>query len=261
MFAVGILHKKLTHQYLCHVLFGVLAFCSAFMVLGCSKRFNDLPAFSPIPMRDYANHSVGRFKSTYIVDQIDSYYRGVEPGPIGVTTLVNIDDLYTSSTFGRMFSEQIMSELAMRGYEVIELRHSDAVQFLAAGGEFALSRQSEAVRDMRELGGVIVGTYVVSPVRLYVNVRLLDPTTSRILSAGSVEMEKTHELSQLLRRGGSISTLERIPVKRLGFTDQPLFGSAGLRRSYEMEELVGHSMEGRAPLLPLKEEKTKMKKK
>jgi FlgO protein len=224
MFVVSSRHQKRYVQHLCHVV-GVLLSLAVLPIAytGCSKRYNELPAFSAIPMRDYANHSVGRFKSTYIVDQIDSYYRGVEPGPIGVTTLVNIDDLYTSSTFGRMYSEQIMSELAMRGYDVIELRHSDAVQFMSSGGEFALSRQTEAVRDMRELGGIVVGTYVVSPVR--------------ILSAGSVEMKKTGEIARLLKRGGTSATLERVPVRHLGINSSPLFGGMQNRFGYDVEEI------------------------
>jgi len=115
-----------------------------------------------------------------------------------------------------------MSELAMRGYDVIELRHSDALQFLKSDGEFALSRDVNSIRRERELGGVVVGTYMASPVRVYVNVRLIDPSSSIILSAGSVEMAKTDELARLLRGGAFPSTLERIPVKHLGLSTYPV---------------------------------------
>lgn len=204
---------------------------------GCSKRYSDLPSFSPVPFRDYPNQSVGRFKTSYLVDQIDSYYRGTNPGPIGVTTFVNVDDLYTTSTFGRMLAEQLMSELAMRGYDVIELRHSDALQFMASAGEFALSRDLAVVRKERDMGGVVVGTYVVSPVRVYINSRLLDPSTSMVLSAGSVEMSKTDEIARLLRGGSVPSTLERIPVRHLGLASFPMIISPNyLSRMYDMEE-------------------------
>lgn len=183
---------------------------------GCSKRYNDMPVFSPFPLRDYPNYSVGRFKTSYLADQIDAFYHGTDPGPLGVTSLVNIDDLYSTSTFGRMYSEQIMSELAMRGYQVVELRHSDALHFLASEGEFALSRDLGTVRRSRQLGGIIVGTYVVSPVRIYVNMRLVDPATSSVLSAGSVEMEKTQELARLVKSKSQAPNLERIPVRHLG---------------------------------------------
>lgn len=203
----------------------------------CSKRYDDLPVFSPIPMKDYANHSVGRFKTSYMAEQIDGYYRGTNPGPIGVTTFVNVDDLYNTSTFGRMYGEQLMSELAMRGYDVIELRHSDALQFMNNTGEFALSRDSGMVRRSQELGGIVVGTYVVSPVRVYINARLVDPSSSLVLSAASVEMSKSDEIARMLRGGSFPGTLERIPVKHLGLSTFPAAMFPGTNtRAYELEE-------------------------
>jgi TolB-like protein len=212
----------------------------AFLALcGCSKRYDDMPAYWPVAMGDYDNESVGRFKTSYLASQIDNYYRGTNPGPIGVTTFVNVDDLYSTSTFGRMLAEQLMSELAMSGYDVIELRHADALQLMDARGEFALSRDPTFVRTSRELGGVVVGTYVVSPVRVYLNARLIDPATSRVLSAGSVEMSKTKEISKMLRGGTFGAALERIPVRHIGFSTYPMTIAQPSRRVYDLSEMEG----------------------
>ncbi len=202
--------------------------------VACSPRYHDMPEYWPVPMKEYDNYGPGRFKTALLAAQIDRYYRSSAPGPIGVTTFVNIDDLYASSTFGRMVGEQLMSELAMKGFDVVELRHADALQFLDTSGEFALSRDVRTVRGHRNLAAVVVGTYVVSPERVYVNARLIEPSTSLVLSAGSVEMSKTRELSKLLRGGSMPGSLERIPVKHLGYADQnPL---DAIRRSWMMEE-------------------------
>jgi len=208
-------------QVLCQGL--LMGFCTALLlsISGCSKRYDDVPAYLPVKLGSWENESVGRFKTSFLAEQIDQYYRGANPGPIAIATFVNLDDLNHSSSFGRMLSEQVMSELAMRGFDVIELRQSDALQFLETSGELALSRDIGSVRHERELAGVVVGTYVVSPVRVYVNARLLDPATSRILSASSVEMSKTDEITRLLRSGGIAPSLERIPVKHFGFNTYP----------------------------------------
>lgn len=203
----------------------------------CSRRYDDLPAYWPFAFKDYPNRSVGRFKTAYLVDQIDNYYRGTAPGPIGVTTFVNVDDLYTTSTFGRMVAEQVMSELTMKGYDVVELRHSDALQFLNPAGEFALSRDIASVRRQRDLGGVVVGTYTVSPVRVYLNARLLDPSSSMVLSAGSVEMSKSYEITRMLRGGAVPATMERIPVRHLGLSTYPMNGMPEyVSRAYDNED-------------------------
>ncbi len=210
---------------------GVLA---GLFIAGCSPRYHDMPEYWPIPTKEYDNYGPGRFKTALLAAQIDKYYRSSAPGPIGVTTFVNIDDLYASSTFGRMVGEQLMSELAMKGFDVVELRHADALQFLDTSGEFALSRDVRAVRGHRNLAAVVVGTYVVSPERVYVNARLIEPSTSLVLSAGSVEMSKTRELAKLLRGGSMPGSLERIPVKHLGYANSnPL---DAMRRSWMMEE-------------------------
>ncbi len=229
----GLMSK--TIQSLCQA-GALLGVACAVALSGCSGRYSDVPAFWPFPTSDSKNYGPGRFKTSLLADQIDGYYRGAAPGPIGVTTFVNIDDLYTSSTFGRMVGEQLMSELAMKGFDVIELRHSDALQFLDSSGEFALSRDVRAVRPQRSLAAVVVGTYVVSPERVYVNARLVQPSTSLVLSAGSVEMSKTAELTKLLRTGSTSGSLERIPVKPLGYADRMPEGMDSLRKRWIQEE-------------------------
>jgi len=212
---------------------------AALFVAGCSGRYDDMPASWSIPSGEYDKASIGRFKTGYLVDQIDNYYKGVSPGPIGVTTLVNLDDLYETSSFGRIYSEHLMSELVMRGYDVVELRHADALRFLSAGGEFGLSRELGAVRASQQLGTVLVGTYEVSPERVYINARLINPSTSMILSAGSVEMSKTKEIAKLLRGGGIPVAMERIPVKHLTNGAIPLMAVPTQGKLYDWEETSG----------------------
>ena len=181
-------------------------------LIGCSKRYHSLPAFSPISLTDYPNKSVGRFKTSYLADQVDEYYRGVDPGPIGVTTFVDLDDMESTSSFGRVCSEQFLSELAMKGYEVVELRKGEALEFVQDKGEFMLSRSPALVKRTHSLGAILVGTYTSSEDRVYLNVRLIDPRSAMVLSAGSAEMELTDEITRMLRRGKGGAQLERIPV-------------------------------------------------
>lgn len=198
-----------------------IALLVALLITGCSKRYQDLPAFSAIPFRDAENQSVGRFKTSYLADQIHAYFRGNASGPIAVTTFVDIDNLYQSSTFGRILAEQLMSELSMRGYNVIELRQAEAMQIMFDQGEFGLSRDTHTLKKNQEISAMIVGTYAVSPVRVYLNARVIDPASSLITSVGSVEMGKTTEIARLLRTNAFPQTLERIPVKHMGYTVGP----------------------------------------
>ncbi len=207
---------------LCQMLsFAVLVFCLLAMS-GCNYRYQNPPSYMPISLGNAKNYGPGTFKTSFIVDQIDYYYRGASSGPIGVTTIANLNDLHKTSTFGRVFAEQLISELVMRGYEVVELRHTDALQFIGNSGEFALSRDLGSVKNNRQLAAVLAGTYVDSPQTVYVNVRLIDPSSSMILSTGSVEIGKSFEMAKLLRGGSASMNLERIPVKHLAQQQLPL---------------------------------------
>lgn len=200
------------------------ALASLLMIVGaasCSKRYQDLPVFSAFPIRDVENNSVGRFKTSYLADQIHAYFRGNVNGPIAVTTFVDIDNLYESSTFGRLLAEQMMSELTMRGYNVIELRQAEAMQIMFDRGEFGLSRDIATLKKHQDISALVVGTYTSSPERIYLNCRLIDPSTSLVASVGSVEMRRTPEISKLLRTNTFPPTLERIPVRHLGYGRSP----------------------------------------
>jgi len=208
---------------------------------GCSKRYDNLSAYLPFNMGE------GSFKTGYLADQIDKDFRSIHPGPMAVTTFVNVDDLYSTTTFGRILSEQLMSELAMKGFEVIELRHPDALQLMDAGGEFALSRDVSVLRRKQELGAIVVGTYAVSPTRVYLNVRLIDPGSSMVLSAASAEMSKTDEIAKLLQAGSKTTNsqtnstsgaMERIPVKRFEPSTYPASMSSSAESAANLPDEV-----------------------
>lgn len=221
------------------------------MVLGCisacSKRYSDLPAFSSIiPLYDAKNASVGRFKTSYLAEQIHAYYRGKVNAPLVVATFVDIDNLEDSSTFGRILSEQLISELSMKGYNVMELRHSPTINVLVKEGEFALSREIKRIHKDRNVAGVVVGTYVSSNERVYVNARLLDPKSSLVVSAGSVEMEATSEIKRLIRRSTLPQVLERLPVTQLG--DKCCSGAPVQKEATKFPKMTGDLMMQHPPL-------------
>jgi TolB-like protein len=186
----------------------VITLCS------CSKRYNSYPVYFPFSIGESENHGVGRFKTLYLADQIDSYYQGTDPGPVGITTFVDLNNLDTSSSFGRIYSEQMVTELSMRGYEIKELRVGKSLRFVNNAGEFSLTRDILNSQASHSLSGIIVGTYSASPDRVYVNARLIDPKSSLVLSAASIEIDRDSEIDKLLRSGGNSSkTLERLPVE------------------------------------------------
>lgn len=120
--------------------------------------------------------------------------------PLIVTTLVNIDQLEQSSTFGRLISEQISSRLAQMGYGVVELKVRNGVYMKRNEGEFMLTREIKEVASAHRAQAVIVGTYAESSTLIYVSLKVVDPGRSMILAAYDYALPMDKQVRSLLRK-------------------------------------------------------------
>ena len=78
-------------------------------------------------------------KSVEIVADELTHGMGITGDKIVFTSLVDLNDFKESSNFGRLFSESLMTQMALRNYNVIEYR-GDAVVSKINKGEFRLNR-------------------------------------------------------------------------------------------------------------------------
>jgi TolB-like protein len=109
--------------------------------------------------------------------------------PILVGTLNHVDKLERSSTFGRIVAEQVSSRFAQRGFAVSELKMRQSVnikQGLAdpnESGEFLLSRDISAIGGEHKAAAVVTGTYAVAGNDIFVNLKMIDVATGKLISA------------------------------------------------------------------------------
>lgn len=107
-----------------------------------------------------------------------------------VTSLVNIDNIQESSTYGRMSSEIIASRMAQKGYYVKEVKLTQSKIFVRQReGEFALSRQLKEIANKHNIDGMVVGTYAVGRQNVQVSMRLVLTEDNRIACAHSYALE------------------------------------------------------------------------
>jgi hypothetical protein len=134
--------------------------------------------------RGYESAEESRFigASYKAVDRIASGSAVAKGQPIVVATLVDIDDLERSSSFGRIVSEQIASRLAMLGYTPIELKLRGNVYVRAPQGELALSREVARVAREHRAPVVVVGTYAHAGHQIFVSLKAVAVDENRILS-------------------------------------------------------------------------------
>ncbi len=119
--------------------------------------------------------------------------------PILIASFVDINDLDTSSTFGRLTAEQIASRLVQGGFQVIEMKlRSDSVWVQEQSGEFLLSRELSEVKSQWKASAVVVGTYAVAQDEVFISAKLVDVRDNSILSAYDYSLPIGWNIRQLL---------------------------------------------------------------
>lgn len=106
--------------------------------------------------------------------------------PIIVTTIVSVDDLKQSTTFGRLVSELIANRLEQRGYLVRDVRYMGALELRPETGERVLSREASKVSRSINAQAVVAGTYAIGGWKIYLNLRLLKADNAELLSSVDV---------------------------------------------------------------------------
>jgi TolB-like protein len=122
--------------------------------------------------------------------------------PILVTTIVNIDDLEKSSTFGRVASENIASRFSQAGYSVIEMKFSNNIYMKRNEGELVLTREITDVARNQNAQAVVLGTYGTSGVSVFVTVKLVKPDGNIVSAAYDYVLPVDSEIRSLIRSAG-----------------------------------------------------------
>jgi TolB-like protein len=121
--------------------------------------------------------------------------------PILFTSFVDLDDLNTSSTFGRLLGEQVASRMSQLGYRVVELKLRQGSMVVSQeAGEMILSRDLRDVRTSHDTQAVLVGTYVVTDNAVIVSAKLLSTLDGAILATRDATLRKTREIQELVTR-------------------------------------------------------------
>ena len=134
--------------------------------------------------------------------------------PILVGTITDIDMLETSSTLGRMISEQITARLTQQGYNVTELKMrtslniKDGRKNASESGEYMLSRDVDSIRAEQKAAIAITGTYAVAGQDVLVNLKLLDVATGKILGATDYTIRKDSNVARLISNNRAVHSGE-----------------------------------------------------
>jgi len=102
-----------------------------------------------------------------------------------VTTFTKIDNLNETSKLGKILTQNTISSLVNQNLQVVELhlRKNNIIK-MNRNGTFILSNDTKKVIDNRKANAILVGNYsIISNKEVYVNIKLINPTTGIIISS------------------------------------------------------------------------------
>lgn len=124
----------------------------------------------------------------------------LRPGAnIIAASFASIDDLTQSSSFGRVASQQLVSQLTAAGYSVKEMLLRNNVYISPSEGEFLLSRAVSDISAQHDAQVVLVGTYAVGDANVFVTARLIRTADNVIVASHDYAIPYTRDMRILLR--------------------------------------------------------------
>jgi TolB-like protein len=127
-----------------------------------------------------------------------------------VTTFVDLDKFASSNSVSRLMTEQLVHELQLKQWNIIDLRLSKTIA-ISDGGEFSLSRDARKLRSPQEVSGVVSGTFSVVGEDIFINVRVLDYTSGAILSSAQTHFDISSVAGHMLDRRTNLTRVNIVP--------------------------------------------------
>jgi len=133
-----------------------------------------------------------------------------DPGEktVAVTSFVDLNNLDSSSSFGRFVAERLSMEMHDLGFNIRELRQRKSIKFKRQEGEFGLTRQSTDLMRKFQVDAVLAGTYLIVGAEVVVNARLIDVDSSRVISVGHMVVNLKQIRGMLPRNSRAIPVVK-----------------------------------------------------
>lgn len=125
-----------------------------------------------------------------------------------MTTVVDIDNLYQTSRFGRTLAEALSTRLFKHGFGIIEIRKSTGLLMKNNAGELILSRDASLVAQENQAEAIITGTYSLTPNSVIVNIKIIDAGSQEVLSVAGSEIQRSHNINVLLAGSAGMADAE-----------------------------------------------------
>ena len=123
-----------------------------------------------------------------------------------IANFVSLHDLSETSSFGQLASANLMHELQIRNWNIMDPLFTRDL-YIGPTGEFALSRDPKRLPASLPSLEIITGTYQITSDSIILNVRVIDAHTSVVISTAQVIFPKNQVINALVSRPAAMPIL------------------------------------------------------
>lgn len=112
-------------------------------------------------------------------------FKDVQNSAIAITSFVSLDDLTSTSRLSTIIPENLIHEMQVRGYKVIDFKTMDSIK-INGTGDFLFSRDIAKLRKNLNIDYALTGTYAKYRTGTVVNARIICLKTHVVLSSAQI---------------------------------------------------------------------------
>lgn len=114
-----------------------------------------------------------------------------------IANFVSLQDLNETSAFGKLASANLMHELQIRNWNIMDPLFTRDL-YIGPTGEFALSRDPKRIPGSLPSLEIIAGTYQTTADSIILNVRMINAHSSAVISTAQVTFPKSQIINALI---------------------------------------------------------------
>jgi len=134
-------------------------------------------------LKDIAHH---------IAKQLDKSENSdyIKTRTLAILSIVDIEDYKRTSDLGKRISENLIYEMQISGYKVLDYKATNSIT-IDDKGEYLFSRAIKDLKKQRKVTYALSGTYTRYRDSLSINCRIIDITTSIVVATANLSIPKS----------------------------------------------------------------------
>ena len=189
----------------------ILALGAAFLCTNALAEFPAFPATVQIGGGAASNtlNQVSSFLATQLARNRD--IKNVSDSRIAVASFVNMTTLDETDRLGMTLAENLMHEMYVRGFGVVDFKARDHVK-VRSNGDFVFSRDVAELRRNHNIHYFLAGTLARNGDGIVINARLIQADSGIIVSSGQAFLNN-RDLNYILSDANR-GAVEKVVVER-----------------------------------------------